>query len=107
MQRDWKFYARTRDALGGQPFAAGAFVADTPGARFAADAYKRQNRDDSRVRRHACHFSVVRLGRARLIRDRLGLSRAGRLLRSFHRLRTHERSRAIRSDVRSRNVFQV
>ena len=33
---------RTRAALGGRPFVAGAFVADRPGDRFDADAYLRQ-----------------------------------------------------------------
>jgi dihydrodipicolinate synthase/N-acetylneuraminate lyase len=33
---------RTRDALGGRPFVAGAFVADRPGSRFDRDAYLRQ-----------------------------------------------------------------
>lgn len=31
----------TRSALGGRPFVAGAFVADSPGAKFDADAYRR------------------------------------------------------------------
>lgn len=34
--------ARTRETLGSAPFAAGAFVGDTPGAAFAADTYHRQ-----------------------------------------------------------------
>lgn len=33
---------RTRDAVGGKPFVAGAFVADGPGAQFDRDAYLRQ-----------------------------------------------------------------
>jgi dihydrodipicolinate synthase/N-acetylneuraminate lyase len=33
---------RTRAVLGAKPFVAGAFVADKPGDRFAADAYKRR-----------------------------------------------------------------
>ncbi|WP_145364607.1 dihydrodipicolinate synthase family protein [Stratiformator vulcanicus] len=32
----------TRDALGGRPFVAGAFVADQPGAKFDADTYGRE-----------------------------------------------------------------
>jgi dihydrodipicolinate synthase/N-acetylneuraminate lyase len=32
----------TRAALGGRPFVAGAFVADSPGAKFDADAYRRE-----------------------------------------------------------------
>src|SRR5947207_1653195 len=33
---------RTRAALGGRPFVAGAFVADSPGARFDGERYARE-----------------------------------------------------------------
>jgi dihydrodipicolinate synthase/N-acetylneuraminate lyase len=33
---------RTRRVLGGRPFVAGAFVKDSPGAKFGADAYRRE-----------------------------------------------------------------
>ncbi len=52
--------ARTRAALEGGPFLAGAFVADRPGDAWNRDLLPPADRVDSGSRRHAGHLPVAR-----------------------------------------------